>query len=210
MRVLLILCLAFLLQYSAHADSLVELMKKSKPKIKNEYPPEGVDGGTHIKTFNCGSYRFILNQTNQRGEGCGENEVGNMFTFTCKINDHKNKKKYSPIQFSSLFKTERIDAFNRLLQDSILVVTTTADYSNLLEDKPQLKTIDSCGYSFTKAGMVIVFYNGIDEDKATKAFMKENGIEDYASANNMVTRDYICSTASFILPWNIVAEFMKE
>lgn len=209
MRVFLILCLAFLLQYSAHADSLVELMKKSKPKIKNEYPPEGVDGGTHIKTFNCGSYRFILNQTNQRGEGCGENEVGNEFTFTCEIKDPKNKKKYSPIQFSSLFKTEKIDAFNKLLQDSILAVTTTATYSNLLEDKPQIKTIDSCGYSFINSGMVIVFYIDIDWDKATKAYMKENEIEDYDSANNMVTRD-MCSTASFTLPWNIVAEYMKE
>jgi hypothetical protein len=209
MRSLFYLFICISTFHLALADSLVDLMKKSKPKIKNEYPPEGVDGGTHIKTFNCGSYRFILNQTNQRGEGCGENEVGNEFTFTSEVKDPKNKKKYSPIQFSTLFKPEKIDTFNKLLEDSVLAVTTTATYSNLLEDKPKFKTIDSCGYSFTKAGMVIVFYIDIDWDKATKSYMEEYEIEDYASANNSVTRE-MCSTGSFVIPWNIVAEYLKE
>ncbi len=208
MRPLFYLFICLSIFHLAHADSLVELMKKSKPKIKNEYP-EYRDGGTKTSTVTFTTYRFTFEQVNRMGEVCGENEYGNDFTFTCEVKDPKNKKKFNSIIFSDLFKPEKTEGFNKLIQDSILAITSSAEYSELLEDQVQPKTIDSCGYSFTKDGLVVVFHNGLSWEKAARFVMKRDERDDYDEAYLNATRD-MCSTGSFVIPWNIVAEYLKE
>lgn len=119
MRLIIITITTFIISSNiVTADTLIEQLKKCKQKVKNVYPEEYRDGGTHITTFTVGNYRFIMRQNNNNSENSGEIEKGHEFRFTAERKESK-KGKYKPIQFFNLFQTGKVDEFNRVLQDSI-------------------------------------------------------------------------------------------
>jgi hypothetical protein len=191
-----------------HADSLIEQLKKCKPKVKNVYPEEYRDGGTHITTFTIGNYRFIMQQDNNNGENCGEIEKGHEFRFTAERKESK-KGKYKPFQFPDLFKTEKVEEFNKVLQDSIQQYIQTSEYKNLIQDNPTIQGINECGYLFSKEGVIVIFNIGIDWEKAAKYIVERDNLEDDSNAYSEATSS-MCNTGSFILSWEKMGEYIKD
>ena len=99
-NILLVFCIGF---NFAQADTLIEQLKKCKPKVKSEYP-EYRDGGTQTSTYAYGLYRFTVEQRNTQGEICSDYSYGHAFSFTAERKESK-KGKYKPFQFSDLFQT---------------------------------------------------------------------------------------------------------
>jgi hypothetical protein len=107
MRLIIITITTFFISCNiVTADTLIEQLKKCKPKVKTEYP-EYRDGGTQISTYTCGLYRFSLEQRNTQGEICSDHSYGHEFTFTAERKESK-KGKYITFQFSDLFKGRRV------------------------------------------------------------------------------------------------------
>jgi len=175
--------------------------------VKTEYP-EYRDGGTQISTFTCGLYRFSLEQRNTQGENCNDYSYGHAFSFTSERKESK-KGKYKLIQFSDLFQTEKVEEFNRVLQDSIQLYIQTSEYKTLIQDNPTIQGINECGYLFSKEGVIVIFNIGIDWEKAAKLIMKRDSIDDYDQAYMDAVRN-MCGTGSFIVNWEKMGEYLKE
>lgn len=192
----------------AQADSLIEQLKKCTPKVKNVYPEEHRDGGTHITSFTVGNYRFIMQQDNNNGENCGEIEKGHTFSFTAERKDSK-KGKYKSFQLSDLFKTEKVEEFNKLLKDSIQQYIQTSEYKTIIQDNPTIQGINECGYLFSKEGVIVIFNIGIDWDKAAKYIVERDNLEDDSNAYSEATSS-MCNTGSFILSWEKMGEYLRD
>ena len=208
MRLIIFTITTFLISCTiVTADTMIEQLKKCKPKVKNVYPEEYRDGGTQTSTYACGLYRFSLEQRNTQGEICSDHSYGHEFTFTVESKESK-KGKYKPYQFSDLFKTEKVEEFNKVLQDSIQQYIITSEYKTLIQDNPTIQGINECGYLFSKEGIIVIFNIGIDWEKAAKLVMKRDDIDDYDQAYMDAIRN-MCETASFIMNWEKFSEYLK-
>ena len=208
MRLIIITITTFFISCNiVTADSLIEQLKKCKPKVKSEYP-EYRDGGTQISTYACGLYRFTVEQRNTQGENCTDYSYGHTFTFTAERKEGK-KGKYKPFQFSDLFQTEKVEEFNRVLQDSIQRYIQTSEYKTLIQDNPSIQGVNECGYLFSKEGVIVIYNIKIDWEKAAKLVMKRDDIDDYDQAYMDAIRN-MCETASFIMNWEKFSEYLKD
>ena len=209
MRLIIFTITTFLISCSiVTADTMIEQLKKCKPKVKNVYPEEYRDGGTHITSFTVGNYRFIMQQDNNNGENCGEIEKGHTFTFTAERKESK-KGKYKSFQFSDLFQTEKLEEFNKVLQDSIQQYIITSEYKTLIQDNPTIQGINECGYLFSKEGVIVIFNIGIDWEKAAKYIVERDNLEDDSNAYSEATSS-MCNTGSFILNWEKMGEYLRD
>ena len=208
MRLIIITITTFFISCNiVTADSLIEQLKKCKPKVKSEYP-EYRDGGTQISTYACGLYRFTVEQRNTQGENCTDYSYGHTFTFTAERKEGK-KGKYKPFQFSDLFQTEKVEEFNRVLKDSIQRYIQTSEYKTLIQDNPSIQGVNECGYLFSKEGVIVIYNIKIDWEKAAKLVMKRDDIDDYDQAYMDAIRN-MCETASFIMNWEKFSEYLKD
>ena len=208
MRLIIITITTFFISCNiVTADTLIEQLKKCKPKVKTEYP-EYRDGGTQISTYTCGLYRFSLEQRNTQGEICSDHSYGHESTFTAERKESM-KGKYITFQFSDLFKTEKVEEFNKLLQDSIQQYIQTSEYKTLIQDNPTIQGINECGYLFSKEGVIVIFNIRIDWEKAAKLVMKRDDIDDYDQAYMDAVRN-MCGTGSFIMNWEKFSEYLKD
>ena len=208
MRLIIITITTFFISCNiVTADSLIEQLKKCKPKVKSEYP-EYRDGGTETSTYACGLYRFTVEQRNTQGENCTDYSYGHTFTFTAERKEGK-KGKYKPFQFSDLFKNEKVEEFNKVLQDSIQQYIQTSEYKTLIQDNPTIQGINECGYLFSKEGVIVIFNIGIDWEKAAKYIVERDNLEDDSNAYSEATSS-MCNTGSFILSWEKMGEYLKE
>jgi hypothetical protein len=209
MRLIIITITTFFISCNiVTADTFIEQLKKCKPKVKNVYPEEYRDGGTHITSFTVGNYRFIMQQNNNNGENCGEIEKGHEFRFTAERKESK-KGKYKPFQFSDLFQTEKLAEFNKVLQDSIQQYIQTSEYKTLIQDNPTIQGINECGYLFSKEGVIVIFNIGIDWEKAAKYIVERDNLEDDSNAYSEATSS-MCNTGSFILNWEKMGEYLRD
>ncbi|MFN4768001.1 MAG: hypothetical protein ACK5ET_08735 [Ignavibacteria bacterium] len=208
MRLIIFTITTFLISCNiVTADTLIEQLKKCKPKVKTEYP-EYRDVGTQISTYACGLYRFSLEQRNTQGEICSDHSYGHEFTFTAERKESK-KGKYKPFQFSDLFQTEKVGDFNKILQDSIQKYIQTSEYKTLIQDNPIIQGINECGYLFSKGGIIVIYNIGIDWEKAAKFIMKRDSIDDYDQAYMDAVRN-MCGTGSCIVNWEKMGEYLRE
>lgn len=208
MRLIIITITTFFISCNiVTADTLIEQLKKCKPKVKTEYP-EYRDGGTQTSTYACGLYRFTLEQRNSQGENCSDYSYGHAFTFTSERKESK-KGKYKLYQFSDLFTTEKVEEFNKVLQDSIQQYIQTSEYKTLIQDNPTIQGINECGYLFSKEGVIVIFNIGIDWEKAAKYIVERDNLEDDSNAYSEATSS-MCNTGSFILSWEKMGEYLKE
>lgn len=208
MRLIIFTITTFLISCNiVTADTLIEQLKKCKPKVKTEYP-EYRDGGTQISTYTCGLYRFSLEQRNTQGENCSDHSYGHEFTFTAERKESK-KGKYKTFQFSDLIQTEKVGDFNKVLQDSIQQYIRTSEYNTLIKDNPIIQGINECGYLFSKEGIIVIFNIGIDWEKAAKFIMKRDSIDDYDQAYINAVRN-MCGTGSCIVNWEKMGEYLRE
>jgi len=208
MRLIIFTITTFLISCNiVTADTLIEQLKKCKPKVKTEYP-EYRDGGTQISTYTCGLYRFSLEQRNTQGENCSDHSYGHEFTFTAERKESK-KGKYKTFQFSDLIQTEKVGDFNKVLQDSIQQYIRTSEYNTLIKDNPVIQGINECGYLFSKEGIIVIFNIGIDWEKAAKYIVERDNLEDDRNAYSEATSS-MCNTGSFILSWEKMGEYLRD